>query len=81
MMQGSSQPISKTIGLVVFPLRNPDEECWQSSISQREQKSRELLTSMQLRKELGANARIFVEQKFSSDKTIQDWIEGFEEAG
>jgi hypothetical protein len=29
MMQGSSQPISKTIGLVLFPLRNPNEECGQ----------------------------------------------------
>jgi hypothetical protein len=24
MILGSSQPISKTIGLIVFPLRNPD---------------------------------------------------------
>jgi hypothetical protein len=28
-MQGSSHPISKTIGLVVFPLRNPNKECRQ----------------------------------------------------
>lgn len=34
MMRSSSQPISKTIGLVVFPLRNPSEECGQSFISQ-----------------------------------------------
>jgi len=34
MMRSSSQPISKTIGLVVFPLRNPDEECGRSFISQ-----------------------------------------------
>jgi hypothetical protein len=54
MMQGSSQPINKTIGLVVFPLRNPDEECWQSFISQRKQKSHELLTITELRKEFGA---------------------------
>jgi hypothetical protein len=63
MMQGSSQPISKTIGLVVFPLRNPNKECGQSFISQLEQKLRELLTDTELRKELGANVRIFVEQK------------------
>ena len=63
MMQGSSQPISKTIGLVLFPLRNPDEECGQSFISQLEQKLRELLTDTELRKELGANVRIFVEQE------------------
>jgi len=81
MMQGSSQPIGKTIGLVVFPLRNPNEECWQSSISQLEPKLRELLTNTELRTELGANARIFVEQKFSWDKIIQDWIENVEEVG
>ena len=79
MMQGSSQPISKTIGLVVFPLRNRNEECGQSSISQLEQKLRKLLTNTELRTELGANARIFVEQKFSWDKIIQDWIENVEE--
>ena len=42
--------------------------------SQLEHKLRELLTDTELRKELGANARISVEQKFSWDKTIQDWI-------
>ena len=42
---------------------------------QLEQKLRELLTNTELRKELGANARISVEQKFSWDKIIQDWIE------
>jgi phosphatidylinositol alpha-1,6-mannosyltransferase len=42
--------------------------------SQLEQKLRELLTNTELRKELGANARISVERKFSWDKTIQDWI-------
>lgn len=49
--------------------------------SQLEQKLRELLANTELRKELGANARIFVEQKFSWDKIIQDWIENFEELG
>jgi len=34
MMQCGLQPISKTIGLVVFPLRNPNEECGQSFVSQ-----------------------------------------------
>ena len=33
-MRSNSQPISKTIGLLVFPLRNPNEECGQSFISQ-----------------------------------------------
>jgi len=33
-MQCGLQPISKTIGLVVFPLRNSIEKCGQSSISQ-----------------------------------------------
>lgn len=49
--------------------------------SQLEQKLRELLTNTELRKELGTNARIFVEQKFSWGKIIQDWIEIVEEFG
>jgi hypothetical protein len=36
---------------------------------------------MQLRKELGANARIFVAQKFSWGKIIQHWIESVEKIG
>ena len=34
MIANSSQPINKRIGLLVFPLRNPDEECGQGFISQ-----------------------------------------------
>jgi glycosyltransferase involved in cell wall biosynthesis len=52
-----------------------------TNTSQLEQKLRELLTNTQLRKELGANARISVEQKFDWDKITQDWIEIFEELG
>lgn len=48
---------------------------------QLEQKLRELLTNTELKKELGVNARIFVEQKFNWDKIIQDWIEIVEELG
>ena len=45
---------------------------------QLEQKLRELLTNTELRKELGANARISVEQKFNWDKITQDWIKVIE---
>jgi glycosyltransferase involved in cell wall biosynthesis len=38
---------------------------------QLEQKLRELLTNTQLRRELGANARIFVEQKFNWEKIAE----------
>jgi hypothetical protein len=62
MMLGSSRSISKTIGLLVFPLRNRNEECGQSFVPQLELKLRELLTNTELRKELGTNVRIFVEQ-------------------
>jgi glycosyltransferase involved in cell wall biosynthesis len=49
-----------------------------ANTSQLEQKLRELVSDRELRKELGANARIFVEQKFSWDKIIKDWTELFE---
>jgi glycosyltransferase involved in cell wall biosynthesis len=42
-----------------------------ANTSQLEQKLRELLTNTQLRKELGANARIFVEQKFNWEKIAE----------
>jgi glycosyltransferase involved in cell wall biosynthesis len=74
MMQTSSQPISKTIGLIVFPLRNPDDECGQSFIPQLEQKLREILTNTQLRKDLGTNVRMLAERKLSWDRIIRDWI-------
>jgi glycosyltransferase involved in cell wall biosynthesis len=48
---------------------------------QLEQKLRELLTSAELRKELGVNARISIEQKFNWDKITQNWIEIVEELG
>jgi hypothetical protein len=62
MMRSSLRPISKTIGLVLFPLGNRNEQCGQSFIPQLQQKLRELLTNTELRKELGTNVRIFVEQ-------------------
>jgi glycosyltransferase involved in cell wall biosynthesis len=52
-----------------------------ANTGQLEQKLRELLTNTQLRTELGANARIFVERKFNWDKIIQDWIEILGELG
>jgi glycosyltransferase involved in cell wall biosynthesis len=52
-----------------------------ANTGQLEQKLRELLTNTQLRTELGANARIFVERKFNWDKIIQDWIEISKELG
>jgi glycosyltransferase involved in cell wall biosynthesis len=42
-----------------------------ANTSQLEQKLRELLTNTQLRGELGANARIFVEQKFNWEKIAE----------
>jgi glycosyltransferase involved in cell wall biosynthesis len=45
-----------------------------ANTGQLEQKLRELLTNTQLRKELGANARIFVNRKFDWDKITEDWI-------
>jgi glycosyltransferase involved in cell wall biosynthesis len=41
--------------------------------AQLAQKLRELLSNTELRRDLGANARIFVEQGFGWDKIIQDW--------
>jgi glycosyltransferase involved in cell wall biosynthesis len=49
-----------------------------ANTSQLEQKLRQLLTNTELRKELGANARISVEQKFNWDKITKDWTEVFE---
>lgn len=45
-----------------------------ASIEQLEQKLRELLTSTELRKQLGTNARIFVEKEFGWNETIEKYI-------
>jgi len=50
-------------------------------IGQLEQKLRELVTNAELRKRLGANARMFVEQEFGWDKILRDWIEIVEGPG